>query len=81
MRSGRFLDLYITETREHLQLLTRSILALERGESAAIEEAFRAAHTIKGLAAAMGHRTAATRIWRTVCLRPSTTSRRRSKRR
>jgi two-component system chemotaxis sensor kinase CheA len=59
LRSGRFLDLYIMETREHLQLLTRSILALERGEQAAVEEAFRAAHTIKGLAGAMGHRTAA----------------------
>jgi two-component system chemotaxis sensor kinase CheA len=59
VRSGRFLDLYIMETREHLQLLTRSILALERGELSAVEEAFRAAHTIKGLAGAMGHRTAA----------------------
>jgi len=60
MRSGRFFDLYVSETQEHLRLLTRSLLALERGEDAAIEQAFRAAHTIKGLAAAMGHGSAAT---------------------
>lgn len=59
MRAGRFLDLYVSETREHLHLLTGSILRLERGESAAIEDAFRAAHTIKGLASAMGHGRAA----------------------
>lgn len=59
MQRGRFVDLYISETREHLQLLTRSILSLERGDTGAVEEAFRAAHTIKGLAAAMGHIAAA----------------------
>jgi two-component system chemotaxis sensor kinase CheA len=55
VQPGRFVDLYVSETREHLQLLTRSILSLERGDTEAVEEAFRAAHTIKGLAAAMGH--------------------------
>jgi len=59
VQRGRFVDLYISETREHLQLLTRSILSLERGDAGAVEEAFRAAHTIKGLAAAMGHVAAA----------------------
>ena len=59
MSSERFLDLYVSETREHLRLLVRSILRIESGEAVAVEEAFRAAHTIKGLAAAMGHQTAA----------------------
>jgi two-component system chemotaxis sensor kinase CheA len=58
LRSARFFDLYVTETREHHALLVRSILRLEGGEAAAVEDAFRAAHTIKGLAAAMGHRSA-----------------------
>jgi two-component system chemotaxis sensor kinase CheA len=59
VRSERFLDLYVSETREHLRLLVRSILRIESGEAVAVEEAFRAAHTIKGLAAAMGHHAAA----------------------
>lgn len=52
----QFHDLYLSETQEHLRLLNRSLLALERDEGgAALAEAFRAAHTIKGMAAAMGH--------------------------
>ena len=52
----RFLDLFISEAREHTKLLGRGILALERGGGAeAVDEAFRAAHTLKGLAAAMGY--------------------------
>jgi two-component system, chemotaxis family, sensor kinase CheA len=52
----RFLDLYISEAQEHVRLLHRSLLALESDASAgaAIDEAFRAAHTLKGLSAAMG---------------------------
>jgi two-component system, chemotaxis family, sensor kinase CheA len=54
----RFLDLYVSETQEHVRLLQRSLLALEREEAGgvAVDEAFRAAHTIKGLSAAMGYR-------------------------
>src|SRR5690606_26415502 len=52
--------LYVTETREHLRLLDSALLALERGEAGgAIDEAFRAAHTLKGLSATMGYRAAA----------------------
>jgi two-component system, chemotaxis family, sensor kinase CheA len=51
----RFLDAYVADATDHLQLLQRSLLALERdGHGAALDEAFRAAHTLKGLAAAMG---------------------------
>src|SRR5688572_8830916 len=56
MDRRRFLDLYVSETAEHQRLLHRSLLALERaGEHGAIDEAFRSAHTLKGLSAAMGH--------------------------
>jgi two-component system, chemotaxis family, sensor kinase CheA len=52
----RFVDLYVSETQEHLSLLHRSLVELERDPAGpAIAEAFRAAHTIKGLAAAMGY--------------------------
>lgn len=55
-----FVALYVTETREHLRLLDSALLALERGEGGgAIDEAFRAAHTLKGLSATMGYRAAA----------------------
>jgi two-component system, chemotaxis family, sensor kinase CheA len=54
VRGERFVELYATESREHLDLLTRSLLRMERGEPG-VEEAFRAAHTVKGLAAAMSH--------------------------
>src|SRR5688572_21622024 len=56
MDRRRFLDLYVSETAEHQRLLHRSLLALERAsESGAIDEAFRSAHTLKGLSASMGH--------------------------
>ena len=56
MELNRYLDLYLSESQDHLQLLNRSLLALEDGEAAnkAIEEAFRAAHTLKGMSATMG---------------------------
>jgi two-component system, chemotaxis family, sensor kinase CheA len=55
--AGRFSDLYASEARDHLGLLSRSLLALESPTPSAdaVGEAFRAAHTLKGIAAAMGH--------------------------
>ena len=56
----RFLDLYVSEAQEHLRLLQRSLLAVETEPGgAAIDEAFRAAHTLKGISAAMGYRVVA----------------------
>jgi two-component system, chemotaxis family, sensor kinase CheA len=50
-------QLYRSESRDQLGQLTRAILRLERGEGGeggeAVDEAFRAAHTLKGMAAAM----------------------------
>lgn len=55
MELNRYLDLYLSESQDHLRLLNRSLLALEEGDAAhAIEEAFRAAHTLKGMSATMG---------------------------
>jgi two-component system, chemotaxis family, sensor kinase CheA len=54
----RFLDLYVAETGEHVRLLHRSLLRLEEEPAGdAVAEAFRAAHTLKGLSAAMGYGT------------------------
>jgi HPt (histidine-containing phosphotransfer) domain-containing protein len=50
-----FLKLYTAEAQEHVRLLQRTLLQLESGAGgAAIEDAFRAAHTLKGMPAAMG---------------------------
>ena len=55
MELNRYLDLYLSESQDHLRLLNRALLALEEGDAhAAIEEAFRAAHTLKGMSATMG---------------------------
>ncbi|HEY0673977.1 MAG TPA: chemotaxis protein CheA [Longimicrobiales bacterium] len=56
MELNRYLDLYLSESQDHLRLLNSSLLALEVGAQAgpAIEEAFRAAHTLKGMSATMG---------------------------
>ncbi len=56
MERGRYLELYLSESQDHLRLLGDSLLALERGDNptGAVEEAFRAAHTIKGMSSTMG---------------------------
>jgi two-component system, chemotaxis family, sensor kinase CheA len=52
---NRYLDLYLSESQDHLRLLNQSLLALEDSNAqGAIEEAFRAAHTLKGMSATMG---------------------------
>jgi two-component system, chemotaxis family, sensor kinase CheA len=51
----RFLDLYVSEAQEHVRLLHRSLLSVESDtDGVALGEAFRAAHTLKSLSAAMG---------------------------
>jgi two-component system chemotaxis sensor kinase CheA len=58
----RFLDLYVSEAQEHVRLLQRSLLAVEdQPEGGAVHEAFRAAHTLKGISAAMGYTAVAER--------------------
>ena len=53
MELNRYLDLYLSESQDHLRLLSSSLLALE-ADAGKIEEAFRAAHTLKGMSATMG---------------------------
>ncbi|HEY8470676.1 MAG TPA: chemotaxis protein CheA [Longimicrobiales bacterium] len=57
MDLGRYRELYLSETREHLAVLSRGLQALEAegwgGE--ALDQAFRAAHTIKGMSATIGY--------------------------
>lgn len=55
MDLNRYLDLYLSESHDHLRLLNGALLQLEQSRSgSAVEEAFRAAHTIKGMSATMG---------------------------
>lgn len=53
---SRYLDLFKEEAEEILQTLNDQLLALEQnpGSKRAVEELFRAAHSIKGMAATMG---------------------------
>ncbi len=47
--------LFVEESRENHEVIVNSLLALEHGEdSAAIDEIFRSAHTLKGMSASMG---------------------------
>ena len=59
MDLNRYLELYLSESQDSLRLLGKGLLALESGADTqvAVEEAFRAAHTIKGMSATMGFRT------------------------
>lgn len=56
MNKNEYLELFFEETREHLQLLNEGLLKIEQnpGDEEPIHEIFRAAHTIKGMAATMG---------------------------
>ena len=57
MDMSQYQELFVSETREHLQAMNEAILALERGEEigAPLAQLFRSAHTIKGMAATMGY--------------------------
>ncbi|MBC7959343.1 MAG: Hpt domain-containing protein [Vallitaleaceae bacterium] len=52
----QYLEIFIEESKEHLQGLNTSLLELEKGSlnKDVINEVFRAAHTLKGMAATMG---------------------------
>src|SRR5690625_902394 len=53
----QYLDVFIDESREHLDVLYKQLLELEKHptEMGFIEGIFRAAHTLKGMAATMGY--------------------------
>ncbi|OCL26179.1 chemotaxis protein CheA [Orenia metallireducens] len=56
MDMSDFQELYASESREHLDLLNDALLTLENNpdDMEMINEAFRAAHTLKGMAGTMG---------------------------
>ena len=55
----RYRELFFEETDEYLQTLNDCILELEENpeEKELLDEIFRAAHTLKGMAATMGYNT------------------------
>lgn len=57
--NSRYRDLFFEETDGYLQTLDDSVLALEQNpnDDEILDEIFRAAHTLKGMAATMGYET------------------------
>ncbi len=59
MDVSQYLEIFIDETKEHLQSLNENLLVLEKepenGDT--INEIFRAAHSLKGMAGTMGYKT------------------------
>jgi len=58
---SQYLDLFISEVREHLKSISKLVLVLESEpkDRATIDELFRSAHSVKGMAASMGFKQAA----------------------
>ncbi len=56
MDMGQYLELFIEESKEHLQSLNQQLLELEKDPQnmTILNEIFRVAHTIKGMAGTMG---------------------------
>jgi len=56
MDMTQYLDVFLEESKEHLSNLNQQLLALEKnpGNLAALNEIFRAAHTLKGMSSTMG---------------------------
>lgn len=58
MDVSQYLEIFIDETKEHLQSLNEQLLILEKepGNTDTINEIFRAAHSLKGMAGTMGYK-------------------------
>lgn len=56
MDMSQYLDVFLEESREHLASLNQKLLELEKntGNLSALNEIFRAAHTLKGMSSTMG---------------------------
>ena len=56
MNMSQYIEIFIEETKEHLQSLNQSLLLLEKNseDKSIINEIFRAAHTLKGMSGTMG---------------------------
>lgn len=57
MDMNQYLDMFIEESKEHLQAINANLLLLENdpGNIAHVKEIFRSAHTLKGMSATMGY--------------------------
>ena len=58
MDVSQYLEIFLDETKEHLQSLNTEILNLEQDpeNTDTINEIFRAAHSLKGMAGTMGYK-------------------------
>lgn len=56
MDTSQYLDIFIDETKQHIQTLSDQIMIIEKepDDSDAIAEIFRSAHSLKGMAGTMG---------------------------
>ncbi|HET7578456.1 MAG TPA: chemotaxis protein CheA [Bacillales bacterium] len=56
METDQYLDVFLDESREHLQAINDGLLALEAqpDDLSVVQEIFRGAHTLKGMSATMG---------------------------
>lgn len=56
MDMSQYLDVFLEESKEHLESLNQRLLELEKDSAniAALNEIFRAAHTLKGMSSTMG---------------------------
>ena len=57
MDMNQYLDMFVEESREHLQQLNSSLLELEKDNrnKSVLNEIFRVAHTLKGMSGTMGY--------------------------
>jgi two-component system, chemotaxis family, sensor kinase CheA len=57
METDQYLEMFLDESREHLQAVNDNILELEKNphDLDLVNEIFRSAHTLKGMAATMGY--------------------------
>ena len=58
MDVSQYLEIFIDESKEHLQSLNEELLVLEKEpeNKDTINEIFRAAHSLKGMAGTMGYK-------------------------
>ena len=58
MDVSQYLEIFIDETKEHLQNLNEQLLIIEKepDNTDTINEIFRAAHSLKGMAGTMGYK-------------------------
>lgn len=57
METNQYLEIFIEESKEHLQACNENLLLLEKNpdDIAIVNEIFRSAHTLKGMSATMGY--------------------------